>query len=181
MASDAMSVRLWLSLIDVLGGDAPEELVVRGRSTVRRQCCPGHGTPSGQAHDRGRNTVRDLEVSGRLTPLAWEPWRMVREPCVRRFAEEHLALEGLVTARLALHLVIGTRAITVNTDAKLHELSWKLAKALVVAYVGLVAGRRRQRCCSMRPRSTSGTGTRRCWWTATPAPVLLRARRRARS
>ena len=64
MASDVMSVRLWLPRIRVLEvvPDAPERLVVRVASTVR---CPGCGTPSGRCHDRREREIRDLEVSGR--------------------------------------------------------------------------------------------------------------------
>ena len=45
MASDVMSVRLWLPRIKVEGVvvDAPEELVVRVCSTVRRPRCPDCG------------------------------------------------------------------------------------------------------------------------------------------
>ena len=47
MKRDVMSVRLWLPRVEVLGVvvDAPERLVVRVRSTVRRPCCPDCGTP----------------------------------------------------------------------------------------------------------------------------------------
>lgn len=149
MKRDVMSVRLWLPRIEVLGvvADTPGELVVRVRSSVRRPCCPDCGTPSGQAHDRRGNKVRDLEVSGRPTTLVWERRRMVCGPCGRRFAEEHPAFEGRVTARLARRLVQDARAMTVNAAAKRHRLSWRMVNALVVAYAGLVAGHRRRRRC----------------------------------
>ena len=71
MARDVMSVRLWLPQIRVAGvvTDAPERLVVRAASTVRRPKCPHCGAPSGRTHDRRDNKVRDLEVSGR----GWSP------------------------------------------------------------------------------------------------------------
>ena len=66
MASDVMSVRLWLPRIKVEGVvvDAPEELVVRVCSTVRRPRCPDCGVPSGKVHDRRDNKIRDLRVRG---------------------------------------------------------------------------------------------------------------------
>ncbi len=161
MKRDVMSVRLWLPRTEVVGVvvDAPEELVVRVRSLVRRPRCPDCGTPSGTVHDRRDDKVRDLEVSGRRVTLRWERRRMVCELCGRRFAEDHPAFEGSVTARLARRLVQDARAMTVNTAARRHGLSWKLVNALVVAYAGLVAGRRRRRRC--RVLLVDGTSIRK--------------------
>ncbi|WP_420444271.1 ISL3 family transposase [Candidatus Poriferisodalis sp.] len=154
-----MLCRLRLRRIEVLGVivDAPERLVVRVRSTVRRPCCPDCGTPSGKAHDRRDREVRDLEVSGRATTLVFEQRRMVCGVCGgRRFAEDHPAFEGRVTARLARRLVGDARAMTVNAAARRHGLSWRLADALVVAWAGLVADhRRRQRCRVLLVEGTS--------------------------
>ena len=149
MASDVMSVRLWLPRIKVEGVvvDAPEELVVRVCSTVRRPRCPDCGVPSGKVHDRRDNKIRDLEVSGRPVTLVWDRRRLVCVRCGRRFVEDHPAFEGSITARLARRLVADARAMTVNAAARRHGLSWRLVNALVVAYAGLVAEhRRRQRC-----------------------------------
>ena len=149
MASDVMSVRLWLPRIKVEGVvvDAPEELVVRVCSTVRRPGCPDCGVPSGKVHDRRDNKIRDLEVSGRPVTLIWERRRLVCEPCGSRFSEGHQGFEGRVTARLARRLVKDARAMTVNAAAKRHQVSWKLVNSLVVAWAGLVGEhRRRQRC-----------------------------------
>ncbi len=149
MASDVMSVRLWLPRIKVEGVvvDAPEELVVRVCSTVRRPRCPDCGVPSGKVHDRRDNKIRDLEVSGRPVTLIWERRRLVCEPCGSRFSEGHQGFEGRVTARLARRLVKDARAMTVNAAAKRHQVSWKLVNSLVVAWAGLVGEhRRRQRC-----------------------------------
>ncbi len=74
---------------------------------------------------------------------------MVCEPCGRRFSECHPAFEGSVTARLARRLVADARAMTVNGAAKRHQVSWKLVNALVAAWAGLVAGRRRRRRCRL--------------------------------
>ncbi len=80
MASDVMSVRLWLWRIKVEGivVDAPERLVVRVCSTVRRPGCPDCGTPSGKVHDRRDYKIRDLEVSGRPVTLVWDRRRRQR-------------------------------------------------------------------------------------------------------
>ena len=149
MKRDVMSVRLWLPRTEVLGVvvDAPERLVVRVASTVRRPRCGDCGAPSGRVHDRRDNRVRDLEVSGRPVTLIWERRRLVCEPCGRRFAEGHPAFEGRVTARLARRLVADARAMTVNAAARRHGLSWRLVNALVVAWAGLVADHRRRRRC----------------------------------
>ncbi|WP_428117123.1 ISL3 family transposase [Candidatus Poriferisodalis sp.] len=111
MKRDVVSVRLWLPRTEVLGVvvDAPERLVVRVRSTVRRPCCSDCGTPSGKVHDRRDREVRDLEVARRL--------------------------------------VADARAMTVNAAARRHALSWRLVNALVVAWAGLVADRRRRQRC----------------------------------
>ena len=117
MASDVMSVRLWLPRIKVLEvvADAPERLVVRVASTVRCPGCPGCGTPSGRCHDRREREIRDLEVSGRPVILVWSQRRMVCDGCGRRFMEAHRAFEGSVTARLARRLVNDARSMPVNT------------------------------------------------------------------
>ena len=158
MASDVMSVRLWLPRIKVEGVvvDAPEELVVRVCSTVRRPRCPDCGVPSGKVHDRRDNKIRDLEVSGRPVTLIWERRRLVCEPCGSRFSEGHQGFEGRVTARLARRLVKDARAMTVNAAAKRHQVSWKLVNSLVVAWAGLVGEhRRRQRCRVLLVEGTS--------------------------
>ena len=149
MASDVMSVRLWLPRIKVEGivVDAPEQLVVRVCSTVRRPGCPDCGTPSGKVHDRRDNKIRDLEVSGRPVTLVWDRRRLVCAPCGRRFVEDHRAFEGSVTARLARRLVADARAMTVNAAAKRHKVGWKLVNALVVAWAELVGDHRRRRRC----------------------------------
>ena len=145
MKRDVMPVRLWLRCIEVLGVivDAPERLVVRVASTVRRPRCPDCGTPSGSAHDRRDREIRDLEVSGRPVTLVFEQRRMVCEACGgRRFMEDRPAFEGRVTARLARRLAADAREMTVNTAAKRRRVGWKLVNALVVAYAGLAADRR---------------------------------------
>ena len=149
MASDVMSVRLWLPRIKVLGVvvDAPERLAVRVVSAVSRPRCPDCGTPSGRCHDRREREIRDLEMSGRPVTLLWERRRMVCDVCDRRFMEDHPAFEGRVTARLARRLVADARQMTVNAAARRHGLSWRLVNALVVAWAGLVADRRRRQRC----------------------------------
>lgn len=150
MARDVMSMRLWLPQIRVLGVvvDAPERLVVRVVSTVLRPRCPQCGAPSGRTHDRRDNKVRDLEVSGRPVTLVWERRRLVCDPCGgRRLCEVHSAFEGRLTARLARRVVQDTRVMTVNAAARRHRLGWDLVNSLVVAWAGLVAGRRRRRRC----------------------------------
>ena len=90
---------------------------------VRRPRCPGCGTPSGKVHDRRDRRIRDLEVSGRATTLVFSQRRMVCEPCGRRFAEDHRAFEGRVTAPLARRLVADARQMTVNAVARRHQVS----------------------------------------------------------
>ena len=149
MASDVMSVRLWLPRIRVLEVvvDAPEQLVVRVVSTVSLPRCPDCGTPSGRCHDRRDREIRDLEVSGRPVTLVWKRRRMVCDVCDRRFVEAHRAFEGSVTARLARRMVADARAMPVSTVARRHGVSWGLVNALVVAWAGLVADHRRRRRC----------------------------------
>ena len=149
MKRDVMSVRLRLPRMEVLevAIDAPEKLVVRVRSSVRRPGCPDCGTPSGRCDDRRDREIRDLEVSGRPTTLVFEQRRMVCEPCGRRFVEDHRAFEGRVTARLARQLVKDARQMTVSAAARRHGVGWKLVNALVVAWAGLVGEHRRRGRC----------------------------------
>ena len=149
MASDVMSVRLWLPRIRVLEvvADAPERLVVRVGSTVSRPRCPSCGTPARRCHDRRKREIRDLEVSGRPVVLVWERRRLVCDVCDRRFCEEHRAFEGSITARLARRLVQDARSMPVNTVARRYGVSWGLVNALVVAWAGLVGEHRRRRRC----------------------------------
>jgi len=83
MASDVMSVRLWLPQTKVTGvlADAPGELVVGVRSTVTRPACPRCGEKCVRVHDRRGKRVRDLEVSGRPAVLVWDRRRMVCDGC----------------------------------------------------------------------------------------------------
>ena len=149
MSLDVMSVRLWLPLTVVLGVvvDAPERLVVRVASSVRRPRCPHCGAPNGTVHDRREQKVRDLEVSGRPVTLVWERRRLVCAPCGRRFVEVHRAFEGRVTARLARRLVADAREMTVNAAARRHRVGWHVVMGLVMAYAGLVGEHRRRRRC----------------------------------
>lgn len=167
MAGDVMSVRLWLPRIRVVGVlvDAPEELVVRVCSAVRRPRCPQCGTACAMVHDRRDRRIRDLEVSGRPVMLVFEQRRLVCDGCGgRRFMEDHPAFEGRVTARLARRLVADAQAMTVNAAARRHRVSWKLVNTLVAGWAGLVADRRRRRRCrvllvdetSMPDRSPTG-------------------------
>ncbi|WP_423920956.1 ISL3 family transposase [Candidatus Poriferisodalis sp.] len=149
MASDVMSVRLWLPCIKVLEvvADAPEWLAVRVASTVSRPRCCDCGTPGGRCHDRREQKIRDLGVSGRPVLLLWVRRRMVCDVCGRRFLEDHRAFEGKVTARVARRLVADARLMPVNAVAGRHKVGWHTVMALVAAYAGLVARHRRRRRC----------------------------------
>ena len=116
MASDVVSVRLWLPRVKVLEAavDAAERLAVRVASTVSRPRCPDCRTPSRRCYDRREQKIRDLDISGRPVLLLWVRRRMV---CDRRFVEYHRAFEGKVTARLARRLVADARLMPVNTVA----------------------------------------------------------------
>ena len=143
-------MRLWLPQTRVVGvvEDAPERLAARAASTVRRPKCPRCAAPSARTHDRRRNKVHDLEVSGRAATLIWERRRMVCENCGgRRFCEGHPAFESGLTARLARRVVQDAKVTTVDAAARRHQVRWKLTNALVVAWTGLVASHRRRRRC----------------------------------
>ena len=149
MASDVMSVRLWLPQTEVVEVivDAPERLTVRVASSVSRPRCPDCGARCGRVHDRREKRVRDLEVSGRPVTLLWDRRRMVCDGCGRRFLEDHRAFEGRLTARLARRLVADAREMTVSAVARRHRVGWHTVMALVIAYAGLVGEHRRRRRC----------------------------------
>ncbi|WP_419943875.1 transposase family protein [Candidatus Poriferisodalis sp.] len=149
MAGDVVSVRLWLPQTEVVEVivDAPGRLRVRVASSVSRPRCADCGARCGRVHDRREKRVRDLEVSGRPVTLVWDRRRMVCDGCGRRFLEDHPALEGRLTARLARRLVADAREMTVNTVARRHRVGWHTVMALVIAYGGLVGEHRRRRRC----------------------------------
>ena len=149
MACDVMSVRLWWPRIRVLGVlvDAPERLVVRVCSTVRRPECPGCGAACSRVHDRRDKKVRDLEVSGRPVVLVWSRRRMVCEGCGHRFLENHPAFEGSLTARLARRVVADAQVMTLASAARRHRVGWHMVNALVGAWAELVGERRRGERC----------------------------------
>lgn len=149
MASDVMSVRLWLPQTKVTGVlvDTAEDLVVGVRSTVTRPVCPHCGSKSGRTHDRRAKRVRDLEVSGRPTLLVWDRRRLICDGCGRRFLEDHRAFEGRVTARLARRVVADARDMSVRAAARRHRVGWHVVMGLVAAYAGLVGEHRRRRRC----------------------------------
>ena len=149
MASDVMSVRLWLPQTKVTGVlvDVPGELAVGVRSTVTRPACPRCGAKCGRTHDRRDKKVRDMEVSGRPVTLLWDRRRMECDGCGRRFLEDHPAFEGRFTARLARRVVADAGDMSVRAAARRHRLGWHVVMGLVIAYAGLVGShRRRQRC-----------------------------------
>jgi len=158
MASDVVSVRLWLPLVKVSGVlvDAPGELVVGVRSTVTRPVCPRWGSKSGRSHDRRANRVRDLGVSGRPAVLVWDRRRLVWEGCGCRFLEDHPAFEGRVTARLARRLVADAGDMSMRAAARRRRVGWHVVMGLVIAHGGLVGSRRRrQRCRVLLVEGTS--------------------------
>ena len=149
MASDAMSVRLHLSQIRVLGvlTDTAGELVVEVESTVRRLRCPQCGFKCHRVHDRRAKKVRDLEVSGRPVTLVWQRRRMVCGNCGSRFLEDHPVFEGALTARLARRIVADAKVMTFRAAARRHGVHWHAVRALVDTWSALVAERRRSRRC----------------------------------
>ena len=98
MASDVMSVRLWLPRIRVLEvvADAPE----RGASTVRWPGCPGCGTRSGRCHERREREIRDLEVSGRPVVLVWSQPGTLRSRPIHKIPSVTVGCAGAFRRRV---------------------------------------------------------------------------------
>ena len=151
MASDAMTVRLHLPQIRVLGvvADTPGALMVSVESTFRRLRCPQCGFRCHRVHDCRDKKVRDLEVSGRRTVLVWSRRRMVCDNCDSRFLEDHPGFEGAPTGRLARRLVADAKVMTFNAVVRRHGVHWHAVRALVDTWSALVAERRRSRRCSV--------------------------------
>ncbi len=149
MASDVMSVRLHLPQIRVLGvvEDTAARLVVSVESTLRRLRCPMCGFMCRRVHDRRGKKVQGLEVSGRRTTLVWSRRRMVCDSCDSRFLEDHAAFEGALTARLARALVSDAKVMTLRAAARRRGVGWHKINALVRAWAGIVAERRRSERC----------------------------------
>ncbi len=116
-----------------------------------------------RVHDRRDKKVTDLEVSGRRTTLLWVRRRMVCDSCGSRFLGDHCAFEGALTARLARALVADAKVMTLRAAARRRGVGWHKINALVRAFAGIVAERRRRERCrvlwSMRPPSAEGTAT----------------------
>ena len=151
MACDVMAVRLHLPQVRVLEvvEDAPGALRVSVESTFRRLRCPQCGFCCHRVHDRRDKKVRDLEVSGRRTVLVWSRRRMACDNCDSRFLEDHPALEGALTGRLARRLVADAKVMTFNAVARRRGVHWHAVRALVDVWSALVAERRRSRRCSV--------------------------------
>jgi len=144
-----MSVRLHLPQIRVLGvvEDTPARLVVSVESTLRRLRCPYCGFKCRRVHDRRDKKITDLEVSGRRTTLVWSRRRMLCDNCASRFLEGHHAFEGALTARLARALVSDAKVMTLRAAARRRGVGWHKINALVRAWAGIVAERRRRERC----------------------------------
>ena len=151
MACDVMAVRLHLPQVRVLGvvEDTPGALRVSVESSLLRLRCPQCGFKCRRVHDRRDKKIRDLEVSGRRTLLAWLRRRMVCDNCDSRFLEGHPAFEGALTGRLARRLVADAKVMTFSAAARRHGVHWHGGRALVDVWSALVAERRRSRRCSV--------------------------------
>ena len=152
MASDAMTVRLHLPQIRVLGvvEDTPGALRVSVESTLLRLRCPQCGFRCHRVHDCRDKKVRDLEVSGRRTVLVWSRRRMVCDNCDSRFLEDHPAFEGALTGRLARRLVADAKVMTFRRGGAPPRCA--LARVCApwwTSWSALVAERRRSRRCSV--------------------------------
>ena len=149
MACDVMSVRLHLPQIRVLGvlEDTAARLVVSVESTLRRLRCANCGFKCHRVHDRRDKKITDLEVSGRRATLVWSRRRMVCDNCGSRFLEDCAAFEGGLTARLARALVADAKVMTLRAAARRRGVGWHKINALVRAWAGIVAERRRSERC----------------------------------
>ena len=121
MARDAVSVRLWLPQIRVLGvvADVPERLWVRVASTVVRPKCPYCGTPSGRTHDRRDDKVRDLEVSGR--PVARGVGAVRRAAVLRGSSGVRGASHGSAAYKAAIDARLGHAR---HVGDRFHVIRW---------------------------------------------------------
>lgn len=146
---DSMSVRLHLYRIRVVEvlTDLPDrlEVVIRDlRSVVR---CPFCGFKTTKVHETRRVKVRDLAHGGRSTSLLWLRRRFECSSCGERHTENHPAIEGKVTARLARAIVNDARQLSITEVSRRHGLSWHTVMALVRAWSERVGERRRARPC----------------------------------
>ncbi|MDE0104412.1 MAG: transposase family protein [Bryobacterales bacterium] len=145
MACDVVSVRLHLPQIRVLGVlvDTPARLVVGVESTLGRLRCSGCGFKRRRVCDHRDNKVTGLEVSARPVTLVWKRRRMVCGDCDSRFLEDRHAFEGALTARPARAVVSDARVMAPRAAARRRRVGRRKINALVRAFAGVVAERRR--------------------------------------
>ena len=147
--SDVMSVRLHLSGVRVRGVlvDAVDRLEVAVESAREWSRCPHCGFRCRKVWDRRRKRIRDLEVSGRRTPLVWRRRRFVCSNCGERHLKDHDQFRAGLTRRFAQRLVQDARRMSIRAASRHHGVGWHRIMRLVRAHSEQVANRRRARPC----------------------------------
>jgi transposase len=144
-----MTIRLHLRgiMVDEVGVDEPDRLVVVVRVANTRARCPFCGFATAKVHETRTVRIRDLPVGGRRMTLLWRRRRFECEHCTERHTEEHPELEGHLTRRLAAQLVNDARVMTIRAVAARHGIAWATIMALVRARAQVIQEHRRKTRC----------------------------------
>jgi transposase len=144
-----MTIRLHLRgiVVDEVGVDEPDRLVVVVRGANTRARCPFCGFKTARVHETTTVRIRDLPVGGRRTTLLWRRRRFECEHCTERHTEEHPEIEGHLTRRLARQLVADAAVMTIRAVAARHRIAWATIMALVRARAKVLQDHRTKARC----------------------------------
>lgn len=150
MTVDSMTLRLHLHRMRVVevAVDLPERLEVVVRDLRSRVHCPLCGFKTDKVHETRRVRIKDIPYGGpRTTTLVWLRRRFSCDSCGERHTEDHPAIEGRLTARLARLVVTDARHLSIAEVARRHGLSWHTTMSIVQAWMERIAVHRRKRRC----------------------------------
>ena len=149
MATDAMSIRLKLNGIRVVGvvSDLEErlEVVVIGTKTVVR--CPFCGFRTTKVHETKRVRISDLPVLGAPTTLVWLRRCFSCANCCERHTEDHPSFDGSITTRLRRRIVCDARHLSIKEISRRYPVSWWRAMEIVRSHTEIVVRHRRAKPC----------------------------------
>ncbi|MQB02346.1 MAG: hypothetical protein GEU78_19330, partial [Actinobacteria bacterium] len=142
-------VRLHLQRIRVVEVlvDLPERLEVLVRDLRPVVRCPFCAFKTTKVHETRRVRVKDVPRGRQHVTLVWLRRRFECANCGERHTENHPAIEGKLTGRLARAIVKDAQQLSISEISRRYGLSWSTIMALVKAWSARAGERRRKRRC----------------------------------
>jgi transposase len=149
LSPDSMRVRLHLQRIRVVEVlvDLPERLEVLVRDLRPVVRCPFCAFKTTKVHETRRVRVKDVPRGRQHVTLVWLRRRFECANCGERHTENHPAIEGKLTGRLARAIVKDAQQLSISEISRRYGLSWSTIMALVKAWSARAGERRRKRRC----------------------------------